>query len=184
MAADAAARWVAFLRAINVGGRRVRMDALRDLFGELGFADVATHVASGNVIFRAAGTSEQMRARIEAGLRDALGFDVPAYLRSERDVAGIVAAHPFGDVPEAQVQVAFLRTPPTAAALRALRALQTPRDRLEPGGAHLYWLATDGVGRSTLSWPKVEAALGSPTTVRSLTSLRRLAAANGMGASG
>lgn len=175
-----AARWVAFLRAINVSNRRVRMETLRAVFADLGCADVATHVASGNVIFRATGTRQEVRDRIEAGLRDSLGFDVPTYLRAGRDVARVVADRPFGDAPEAQVQVAFLRAAPTATAMRALRELQTPHDRLEPSGAHLYWLAGDGVGRSALSWPKVEAAVGGPTTVRSLTSLRRLAAAHGM----
>ena len=44
-------RYVALLRGINVGGHRIKMDRLRELFVELDLADVTTFIASGNVIF-------------------------------------------------------------------------------------------------------------------------------------
>ena len=50
-------RYVAFLRAINVGGHTVKMDQLRRLFERLGFSKVETFIASGNVIFESASRS-------------------------------------------------------------------------------------------------------------------------------
>ena len=71
-------QYIAFLRAINVGGHIVKMDELRRLFTELGFANVATLIASGNVIFQtdAAGDGRDLEWRIERHLQQALGYDV------------------------------------------------------------------------------------------------------------
>ncbi len=67
-------RYVAFLRAVNVGGRIVKMDELRRLFAGAGFADVETFIASGNVIFDYHGQARpgargQNRRRAEEGAR-------------------------------------------------------------------------------------------------------------------
>ena len=59
--------YIALLRAINVGGRTVKMDRLRDLFEQVGFSAVETFIASGNVIFAAA---EQPTAEMEARIAD------------------------------------------------------------------------------------------------------------------
>ena len=75
--------FIAFLRGINVGGHRVKMDRLRELFEELGLEDVSTFIASGNVIFSAdSGDVQSLRVKIEEGLAKGLGYDVPTFLRT------------------------------------------------------------------------------------------------------
>jgi uncharacterized protein (DUF1697 family) len=70
-------RYVAFLRAINVGGHIVKMDALRRHFASLGFDDVETFIASGNVIFQSRSTAAAaLERRIEACLEERLGYEV------------------------------------------------------------------------------------------------------------
>src|SRR4051794_184860 len=83
-------RYVAFLRGMNLGGRRIKNEELRAEFEALGFEEVATFRASGNVIFAASKESEsRLRERIEAGLGEALGYAVPVFLRSCAEVAAI-----------------------------------------------------------------------------------------------
>ena len=71
--------YVALLRAINITGRTIKMDRLRALFAELGLANVATFIASGNVLFDADGAAEALETRIEAHLQDALGYEVATF---------------------------------------------------------------------------------------------------------
>ena len=68
---------VAFLRGMNLGGRRITNDDLRAEFEALGFADVACFRASGNVVFSAKDGEAKLTSEIEAGLGEALGYEVP-----------------------------------------------------------------------------------------------------------
>ena len=96
-------RFVALLRGINIGKRRIKMDALRDAFIDMGFADARTLIASGNVIFSAAG-AEGLVARIEQGLKARFGFAVPTILRSRDDLVALRESRPFGDAIETKDQ--------------------------------------------------------------------------------
>ncbi len=83
-------RYIAFLRAINVGGRVVKMDQLKRLFEELPLSDVETYIASGNVIFTsAARTAAPLEAKIEAHLERRLGYAVPTFLRTPAELAAV-----------------------------------------------------------------------------------------------
>jgi uncharacterized protein (DUF1697 family) len=78
-------RYIAFLRGINVGGHRVKMDRLRAIFAELGLKDVSTFIASGNVLFTTeSGDADGLRERIESQLASQLGYEVPNSRRSWR----------------------------------------------------------------------------------------------------
>ena len=91
-------RYVAFLRAINIGGRVVKMDRLRKLFEELPLTNVETFIASGNVIFESsAGNTASLEARIEGRLSEALGYEVAAFLRTAGEVGAIARYRPFPD---------------------------------------------------------------------------------------
>ncbi|MFD0528070.1 DUF1697 domain-containing protein [Kitasatospora arboriphila] len=107
--------YTAFLRAINVGGRTVTMQRLRELFEELGLARVRSYIQSGNVFFE---TEEADRAaltaRIEEHLERALGYPVPAVLCTLDELEAIVAADPFAGIevtPELRLCVLFLSEP-------------------------------------------------------------------------
>ena len=172
------ARHVAFLRAINVGRRRVKMDRLRALFEDLGFDDVETHIASGNVIFSASGGAAAIERRIEEGLEAGLGFPVMTFVRSPKQIEGVVAARPFKRVGGGDTHmVAFLRAKPSAAAKRAAEDLSGKRDTLLVDGRELHWLIRGKMMDSELKPKAMERALdGDPGTTRSITMLRTLAA--------
>lgn len=88
-------RHAAFLRGVNLGKRTVRSAELKAAFEAMGFENVKTLLASGNVLFdaRASGT---LKARIEAGLEAGFGFKVPIVLRTIDELKAMVAANPFG----------------------------------------------------------------------------------------
>lgn len=89
-------KYIALLRGINVGGHRVKMDVLRGLFEELGLANVRTYSQSGNVFFESADPSPaQLASRIEQHLQQALGYAVPVFLRTETELAQLLALNPF-----------------------------------------------------------------------------------------
>ncbi len=173
-------RFVAFLRGMNLGGRRIANADLRSHFEALGCEDVATFRASGNVIFAGEGEpAGKLSARLESGLADALGYEVPVFLRAAKEVSAIAANEPFAAkllaASKGKLQVALLvKKPPAAAAGKAL-AMSTDADRLAIEARELYWLPSGGISESELEWKVIEAALG-PTTVRTKGTIDQIAA--------
>ena len=176
-----APRLIAFLRAINVGGHVVKMDALRRVFESLDFAEVETFIASGNVIFAAAEpASRALEQRIETALQDALGYAVATFIRSTPELAAIVSYEPFpaADLAATDVSlfIGFLPEAPDAAAKRALSALRTADDDFHLHGRELYWLRRGRMSDSPVTGALLEKKLGLPTTLRNATTVRKLAA--------
>ena len=92
-------RYIAFLRAINVGKRQVKMTRLRELFVDLGYGDVRTYIQTGNVFFEAPTTDRAALERaIERHLLDALGFVVTTIVRTVAEVAAALASDPFAGI--------------------------------------------------------------------------------------
>ncbi len=155
---------VAFLRAINIGGRRMTMDELRTAFAPLGFADVATWQATGNVAFR---TDPDVAAGDAAVLADELGIGIPTIVRTADQVRAIATGVPFTAeqvaATEGRVQVLFVRDEPTPAALEEALSYHTDDDQLHWGERELWWLPRAGVSASGLRVRQVEQALGVTT---------------------
>jgi uncharacterized protein (DUF1697 family) len=173
-------RHIAFLRAINVGGHTIKMSHLRALFEALGFRQVETFIASGNVLFdTAARDTAALESRIERHLKDALGYAVATFLRSPAEVAAIAAYRPFraaDPVPAGEpLMVGFLKAPPSAEVGRRVVALRTDTDDFHVHGRELYWWARVGVGKSSVGGALLEKTLGAPATFRNVTTVRRLA---------
>lgn len=165
-------RNVAFLRAINTPPRHVKMARLRAVFEALGFDDVVTFVASGNVIF----TTDQPDpvASIETALEAELGFEVPTFLRTAGEVLEVVDRQPFPEE-EGDVEVSFLAAEPDSETVRALEATASGSDRLAVIGRELYWWHTGPRNDSTHSEARVMRMLGMLTTQRSLRTVQRIA---------
>lgn len=168
-------RYIAFLRAINITNHWVKMDDLRRHFEALGFAKVQTFIQSGNVLFETQMPRRQIEAHIEAGLRDALGYDVATFTRNERELTDVVQHTPFDENTFAEgdtLYVAFLKTPP--AAPEKLTLLAGEVDELTLNGNHLFWLCRRSRGESRITIAKLERALGGSATVRNISSVRKL----------
>jgi uncharacterized protein (DUF1697 family) len=178
-------RMIAFLRAINVGGHTVKMDRLRALFEEIGFSNVETFIASGNVIFEAAGgEARTLEDRIEKHLYEALGYKVATFLRTSTELAVVANHHPFpgeDGSQEGTIYVAFLPSAPNEAAQQKLMALRTPVDDFHVHGREIYWLRRTGMSESAFSGGLLEKTIGLPATMRNISTVSKLAAKYGEG---
>ena len=170
-------RYAAFLRALNVGGGHVvKMDRLRQLFEQLGLEDVETVIASGNVLFTSSSKNEKtLAAKIAACLEDRLGYAVATFLRTPAELAAAVKRNPFGRIESANLYVGFLADAPPAASIAALRACATDIDDFRVAGREVYWLCRTSFSRSEFSGAKIEKLLGAATTLRNITTVRRIA---------
>ncbi|HVD38190.1 MAG TPA: DUF1697 domain-containing protein [Solirubrobacterales bacterium] len=174
-------RYVAFLRGMNLGGRRIKNEELRRHFEEIGLEEVATFRASGNVIFATSkrGAESKLAPRIEAELGERLGYEVPVFLRSDEEVAAVAAQEPFDpqavEKSKGKLQVSFLKKKPTASARKKVLALATEEDLLALEGRELYWLPSAGISESALDLKALDAALGAGT-IRTMGTVEQIAA--------
>ena len=173
-------RYIAFLRAINVGGRTVKMDHLRAIFAEMGFGGVETFIASGNVIFESDNSdSDALALRIERRLKDALGFAVETFLRPPAEVARIAEYQPFGSLAEGDpghtLSVTFMKAPLGGEAQQRLATLQSPTDEFHCQGLEIYWLCRGRISESKAG-AQLGRLLGTRGTMRNITTVRKLAA--------
>ena len=172
-------RYFALLRGINVGGHRVKMDRLRELIESLGFEQVETFIASGNVIFSSASLDvHSMEERIARHLQEALGYEVPTLIRSQSELESIATFEPSGpDQTDQSVYVAFLTEAADAELRRSLDSLSTDTDRFEFAGREVYWLIRGKLSESPLFGMDLAKMMGgASTTTRNLTTVRKLVA--------
>ena len=172
-------RYFAFLRGINVGGHRVKMDRLRELVESLGFEQVETFIASGNVIFSSASRDvHAMEDRIARQLQEALGYEVPTLIRSRSELESIATFEPSEPAPSDQsVYVIFLREAADAELRRRLDDLGSDTDRFEFASREAYWLIRGKLSESPLfSMGLAKMTGGASTTMRNMTTVRKLVA--------
>ena len=174
-------KYFAFLRAINVGGHTVKMDYLRSLFEELGFSNVETFIASGNVIFDSSSkSSRSLEKKIETSLEKSLGYEVITFVRSLNELAEIAAYQPFApkDMNAAghSVFVGFMADNPSEAAKHKVLSLATKDDDFHLNGREVYWLRRTKFSDSTIYGVRLAKALGMPATLRNSSTIKKLAA--------
>ena len=168
---------VAFLRAINVGGRRITNAELGAAVESLGYGEVGVYQASGNVLLGQGphAQADHIAEHLSAGLSELLGYDVPAIIRSAAEVHEIASAAPFGDrspPPESTPQVILMAESPDVA---AVATLSTSADRLGVVGSEIHWWPTVGISTSDLDVRGLEARFGT-MTVRTLGTIKRISA--------
>lgn len=174
-------RLVALLRAINVGGHTVEMVKLKKLFEKLSFTGVETFIASGNVIFDAPGAragvaSAALEKRIAVHLEKSLGYEVATFVRTPEELAATLAHRAFPkERAGSTLHIGFMGSPPAAAAAKQVLALTSDIDDFHVHGRELYWRCAGRFSDSVVSGPKLEKALGQPTTIRKITTVEKLA---------
>ncbi len=170
---------------MNVGGHRLTNEELRAHFLTLGFSEVATFRASGNVVF--AGDTrppEAVEAHIEEGLASLLGYAVPTFIRTDHEVRAIAARQPFAAERVAgsagKLQVSLLRASPTPDIRAQVLALAGEEDGLAFGASstegerELYWLPSGGLLESELDVDAIDRLLG-PCTRRTKGTIELIA---------
>ncbi len=173
-------KYIAFLRAINVGGHTVKMDDLRQLFETMGFSNVETFIASGNVLFDSKPRSVAvLEDQIETKLKDVLGYRVAAFIRTGAELKEIANYESF---PQSRLgaatafNIAFLKESLDETSKQKVMALRTDIDDFHVHGRELYWLCQKKQSESTFSNAVLEKTLGKPSTIRGVATIQKIAA--------
>ena len=170
-------RYAAFLRAVNVGGRVVKMDALKRIFESLGLADVESFIASGNMIFSSKGV-RGLDTKIAAALEKALGYEVRTFVRTLEEIAAAAAYEPFPKRDATRFPtylIGFLSKELDAAGVERLSILSTKEDLFHVRGRDFWWLSKYHQARPAITGRQLEKALGEPTTLRNVNTVRKMA---------
>lgn len=161
--------YVAFLRAVNVGGTgKLPMTELRAMCERLGFTHVRTYVASGNVTFRSALSEAKIKAALECALEACAGKPVGVMVRTGKELAGILDANPFSGAPPDRTVAIFLDNAPPADTLATVRGTST--EEIALGKREIYVHYPDGIGRS-----KLKIAAARTGTARNMNTIAKLA---------
>jgi uncharacterized protein (DUF1697 family) len=171
-------RYVALLRGINVGGKNlIAMPRLRSCFEAQGFADVATYIQSGNVLFSANDEASPLVERIEAELTTKFGYAASVVLRSKPQMRKIVDDAPkgFGTEPELyRYDVLFLKEPLKSAEAMAAVATRAGVDQAFAGRGVLYFSRLiEKASQSQLS-RLVSSPIYKRVTIRNWNTTKRL----------
>jgi len=170
-------RKVALLRGVNVGGRSLPMAALRALCGKLGWADVATYIQSGNVLFDAPGEAAALEAALERAIRNEFGFDVPVLVRSAAQLDAYLDGNPFReaarDTPH-RLLLLVPKAPPAADAATTLAARGEAGERVARAADALWVHFPNGIAGSKLSPLLIDKLVASPATSRNWRTIAKL----------
>jgi len=172
-------KYVAFLRAINVGGRTVKMEELRRIFDAIGFSNVETFIASGNVIFDSKSKATRaLEQKIESALLKSLGYEVDTFVRAIPELTRIANHEAFSKSQAAgckAIYVGFVTDKPSKPVLSQLMSCQSEVDFLHVDDREIYWLCLASFSDSKLSGALLEKTLGARTTIRNLNTVRKIA---------
>lgn len=156
----------------------IAMARLRELVADLGFANVATHLQSGNVVFSAEGREPaQAAGAIEAGIARQLGLKVAVLARSGEELRRVVEAHPLQEVASnpARMLVVFLSAPVDRTLVADLQEQRFAPDRFVVGEREIYVWAPNGVSETKLTYAFWEKQLGGViATARNWNTVQRL----------
>lgn len=171
-------RCVALLRGINVGGKnRVPMPELRALGEALGLADVQTYIASGNLVFTAAGRPSDHERRLETAIATQFGTAVPVLVRTAPQWRVYREANPFLDASRTDpnlVLLALSKLPLATGAADALQGRAVDGERVREGGGALWIHFPGGSGRSKLTPTLLDRLAGSSVTTRNWRTVVKL----------
>ena len=162
--------YVAFIRAVNVSGTgKLPKDRLQAMGEACGFTAVRTFIASGNLLFSTTLAEGEARGLIGEQIAAYFGKPVPVYVRSAREMADVVASHPFGDDKPSRAFAHFIDEEPTQAMLDEAR--DVTGERLALGPRCIYISYGDGIGKTRLKLPAVKNG-----TARNMNSVAKIAA--------
>ena len=163
------AAYIALLRAVNVGGTgKLPMTELTAICEAAGFAKVKTFIASGNVVFTSKLSEAKVKAALEKALVDYAGKPVGVMVRTAAEIAAVLAANPFPEMPGNRTVAIFLDAAPPADALEKVAGQKD--EKLDLGVREVYVYYGDGMADSKLKIPAAKAG-----TARNMNTVAKLA---------
>jgi uncharacterized protein (DUF1697 family) len=170
------ARYVAFLRGINLGPtNKISMPELRQMAEELGYTDVATYINSGNLLFVSTKKAAALEQEISAAISKRFGTSIDVAVRTPAQLRKILADNPYPDGSPSQVTVAFLTKAAPAGAKEKVAAMATEAEPFTFAGSEVYVHYSNGMGRSKLA-EKFSSVIGVSSTVRNINTVTKVLA--------
>jgi uncharacterized protein (DUF1697 family) len=161
--------YVAFLRAVNVGGTgKLPMTELRAMAEAIGFANVRTYIASGNLVFASALSEAKAKTALERRLAQYAGKPVGVLVRTGGELAAVLRANPFTTAAASRTVAIFLDAPPPADTLAHVSGIGT--EEISLGKREIYVHYPNGMARSKLRIPAAKAG-----TARNMNTIATLA---------
>ena len=170
------ATYVAFLRGVNLGPtNKISMPALRAMAEDLGYADVATYINSGNLILSSAKKADTVEREISKTIKDTFGRPIDVTVRTPAQLKKILAENPYPDGNPSQVTVAFLTKEPAKDAKDKVAAVAKDYEPFTIAGQQVYVNYSQGIGRSKLA-EKFSDIIGVSSTVRNIRTVDKVLA--------
>lgn len=161
-------RYVALLRAVNVGGRTLKMDDLKAIALELGLRSVSTFIASGNLLFSSNKSESVLKREMETALAGHMGKPVGVMIRTAKEMTAVVAANPFSNEAGNKVVAIFFDQRPEVDAVTSAKNVSD--ERLALGMREIYVHFPSGQGRS-----KLRLSATAVGTARNMNTVAKLA---------
>ena len=160
--------YVALLRAVNVGGRVLKMDELKRIAVDLGYSSPRTFIASGNLLFVSGKSEATVKRELEAAIAEHMGKPVEVMVRTAKEITDVVAANPFAKEPGNRTVAIFFDQSPGQQAIDS--AKNVADERLALGSREIYGHYPSGQGRS-----KLKLGTKAPGTARNMNTVAKLA---------
>lgn len=170
-------RYVALLRAVNVGGARLPMAELRETCAALGWENVRTFIQSGNIVFDSDEDAAALEAALEAAVETRFGFRRPVIVRTAGEWAVYAEGSAFPQHQETKpnhLLIGVAKAPVAAGAAEAIEARGKAGEVVRHAGDALWFWFPDGSGVSKLTPAAIDKAAGSPVTTRNWRTVRKL----------
>ena len=160
--------YVTLLRAVNVGGRQLKMDELKRIATDLGYESPRTYIASGNLLFVTGKSDATVKRELEAAIAEHMGKPVEVMVRTATEMSDVVSANPFAKEPGNCVVAIFFDDPPRQQVIDS--AKNVADERLALGTREIYGHYPSGQGRS-----KLKLGTKAPATARNMNTVAKLA---------
>jgi len=163
--------FISILRGINVSGHRmIKMDALRQLYTEMGFSNVQTYIQSGNVVFQYKKVKLlELEKNIAKKISEKSGFDVPVIVKEYEELKLIIKNNPFlkdKTKDTSHLHVTFLSAKPDKANFEKIKEGQYQADEFHLVDKSIYLYCPNGYGNSKLTNSFFESKLKVTATTR------------------
>ena len=169
--------YIALLRGINVGGKRMKMAVLRDALTGIGLSDVQTILASGNVIFRSEENQETLVTNIENAIHATFGFESKIIIRTPQQIEAAIAKNPFNvaEVETKLLHVNFLRNAPAEEKIATFQQSHEGIEQVHIFDEEVFIYFVDGSARSKLNIEKSLDVIGTARNWNTVLKLEALA---------
>lgn len=170
--------YIALLRGINVGGKKIKMTELKVSFEELGFTDVVTYIQSGNVVFNSTITNvKSIQKNIETNLLSQYNFEVPVLLLKPKELKNIIEKNPFTKDPNREEKffyVVFLFEKPKEELIKKLYEIKVQNEEFYFESSSIYLYPCNGYGEAKMNNNFFENKLKVKATTRNWNTVNKL----------